>query len=69
MINDFDLFPSSEEVISLATAIEISETNKIVKSLIERHYLRKNILNNLLQVSIIYSIKDVRLFQIYDWRN
>ena len=52
MINDFDAFPSSEEVISLATEIEISETNKIVNSLIERHYLRKNILNNLLSFAL-----------------
>ena len=52
MINDSDVFPSSEEVISLATEIELNETIKIVNSLIERHYFRKNILNNLLSFAL-----------------
>lgn len=52
MINNFDVFPSNEEVISLATEIDLQETTKIINSLIERHYLRKNILNHLLSFAL-----------------
>ena len=52
MINDFDSLPPNEEVISLATDIESEDTIRIINSLIEKHYLRKNILNNLLSFAL-----------------
>lgn len=52
MINEFDVLMPTEELISLSIELNISETIKIVNSLIERHFLRKNILNNLLSFAL-----------------
>lgn len=52
MINDFENFPPNEKVISLSTEININETSKIVNELIDKHYLRRNILNNLLSFAL-----------------
>lgn len=48
MINDMDNYPASEEMISLSTMIPKDVVASKINDLIEQHYLRKNILNNLL---------------------
>lgn len=52
MINNFENFAPTESIISLATDIDINEVLKIVNGLIEKHYLRRNILNNLLSFAL-----------------
>lgn len=52
MINDFENFAPNESIISLATDLNIKETIKIVNGLIDKHYLRRNILNNLLSFAL-----------------
>ena len=52
MINDYNVLPPNEEVVSLATQIDLLETTKIINFLISNHYLRKNILNNLLSFAL-----------------
>lgn len=48
MINDFDRFAPSVENLSLCSEIELPEVKSIIKEMIDNHYLRRNIINNLL---------------------
>lgn len=52
MINDFDRLSPSDEIISLALNIDVQYVKEIISRLLERHYLRKNILNNLLSFAL-----------------
>lgn len=52
MINDLEKLPSTEKIISLALFIEEQEAIKIINKLIDKHYLRKNLLNNLLSFAL-----------------
>lgn len=52
MINDFEKFPANEKVLALASNLTIQEVSKIVSDLIEKHYLRRNLLNNLLSFAL-----------------
>ncbi|MFR1524209.1 MAG: hypothetical protein ACLSUV_01695 [Bacilli bacterium] len=52
MINDFDRLPPSDELISLSLNIDVDQTKEIILCLLEKHYLRKNILNNLLSFAL-----------------
>lgn len=52
MINDFDRLSPSNEIISLALNIEINQVEESISKLLEKHYLRKNILNNLLSFAL-----------------
>lgn len=52
MINDLENFPSTEKTISLALFMEEKEVARIVNKLIDKHYLRRNILNNLLSFAL-----------------
>ena len=48
MLNNFDVYPPSETILSIATMIPKETVKAKISSLIEKHYLRKNVLNNLL---------------------
>ena len=52
MINDSDKLPSNELVLSLCLNIELSIVSLAVNKLIDNHYLRKNMLNNLLSFAL-----------------
>lgn len=52
MINDFDKLPCNEEIISLSLHEAIDEIQKVVNSLLDRHLLRRNLLNNLLSFAL-----------------
>lgn len=52
MINDFDKLPPTENVISLCLNESINDVSEIINKLIDSHYLRKNILNNLLSFAL-----------------
>ena len=52
MINDFGSFPPTELLIALSLCEPIDIVEKIINDLISNHYLRKNILNNLLSFSL-----------------
>lgn len=52
MINDFEKLPPNENTLSLALQININSISAIISSLIEKHYLRRNILNNLLSFAL-----------------
>ncbi len=52
MINDVDKCPPTEELIALSANIELSSAKKIISQLIDEHYLRRNILNNLLSFAL-----------------
>lgn len=54
MVNDFDKLPCNEELISLSLHIKINEIQKVINSLLDKHLLRRNLLNNLL--SLLYQI-------------
>ncbi|MDD6560149.1 hypothetical protein MOZ60_01955 [Stecheria sp. CLA-KB-P133] len=47
MIGDNDHFASTVENISLAACVDEAETEAIIESLIDEHFLRKNVINNL----------------------
>ena len=48
MLNNFEVYPPNEEMISLATMLPEEIVKAKITDLIESHYLRKNLLNNLL---------------------
>lgn len=52
MINDFDKLPSNEFILSLCLNLELPIVSAAVNKLIDNHYLRKNILNNLLSFAL-----------------
>ncbi len=52
MINDFDRLPPSDEIISLALNSDLNQVKESIIKLLEKHYLRKNILNNLLSFAL-----------------
>lgn len=52
MINDIEKFPPSEKMIALAANLDIVSIKKIIAKLIDNHYLRRNILNNLLSFAL-----------------
>lgn len=52
MVNDFDRLQPSEEVISIALTIDIKHIKNTINRLLEKHYLRRNILNNLLSFAL-----------------
>lgn len=52
MINDFDRLSPSNEMIALALNMDIQYVNEVISRLLEEHYLRKNILNNLLSFAL-----------------
>lgn len=52
MINDFDVLPPDETVLALACELSPLETRKIIETLIDKRFLRKNILNNLLSFAL-----------------
>ena len=52
MINDFDKLRPSKEVLSLCLNESVEDVTVVIDKLIESHYLRKNILNNLLSFSL-----------------
>ena len=52
MINDLENLPSTEKTISLSLCMEEKDVLIITNRLIEKHYLRKNILNNLLSFAL-----------------
>lgn len=52
MVNDFDKLPCNEELISLSLHIEINEIQKVINSLLDKHLLRRNLLNNLLSFAL-----------------
>lgn len=52
MINDSDKLPSNELVLSLASGLDMVTTLKIINKLIDNHYIRKNILNNLFSFAL-----------------
>ena len=58
MINDLGTLPSTEKVIALTLNADEKEVSKLVSSLIERHYLRRNVLNNLLSFAL-YNSKEI----------
>ena len=48
MLNDNDRFPATVENISLCTQIDKDIVESTVNDLIDRHYIRKNVINNLI---------------------
>lgn len=52
MINDFERIPPTNDIISLALNLDIDLVNKTIKKLLDNHFLRKNILNNLLSFAL-----------------
>ena len=48
MLNNFAVYPPNETILSIATMLPEEKVKANISSLIERHYLRKNVLNNLL---------------------
>lgn len=53
MINDFDKLPPSVEIISLCCGYENTDkTESIINNLIEKKYLRRNLLNNLISFAL-----------------
>lgn len=52
MINDFDKFKATEEVISLSLNLELNDVIRAINKLIDNHYLRKNPLSNLLSFAL-----------------
>lgn len=57
MLNDYDKLPCNEELLSLALNVSLNEIVKIINSLIDRHFLRRNLLNNLLSFASLNSKK------------
>lgn len=51
ILNDYDKLPCNEKLVSLALNVSLNDTVKIINSLIGRHLLRRNLLNNLLSFS------------------
>lgn len=52
MINNLEKFPTSEQTISLALNLPVKEVTSKINKLIDQHYLRRNILNNLLSFAL-----------------
>lgn len=52
MINDFDKLPPTEEFVSLALMEPLDSISGSIQRLIDGHFLRKNILNNLLSFAL-----------------
>lgn len=52
MINDQDRFPASDILLSLSAGIELKLTTSIINDLIEKHYLRRNLLNNYISFAL-----------------
>lgn len=48
MVNDASRLPSTNEILSLCTGIDIAKVDSIVEDLIGKHYLRRNMINDLL---------------------
>ncbi len=52
MVNDSEKLPSSELVVSLASGIDLFVSKKIIDELVEKHYIRRNLLNNFLSFAL-----------------
>lgn len=52
MINNLERFPSNEQIIALALGMPLKDVSQIISKLIDLHYLRRNILNNLLSFAL-----------------
>lgn len=55
MINDNDKLPCCVELIALSLNVNINEIKQIIEKLIDKHYLRKNLLNDLLSFALLNS--------------
>ena len=65
MIDDFDIFPPSEKIISLSLDLPLDETTKAINSLINKHLLRRNILSNLLSFALSNTKQIDQLLEVY----
>lgn len=52
MINDLERLPASELIVSLCTSLSINEVSAVISKFINNHYLRKNMLNNMLSFAL-----------------
>lgn len=52
IINNFDEFSPTEKNISLATEIELKDVEIAINSLIDKHYIRKNAINNYISFAL-----------------
>lgn len=52
MINDLEKLPPTIEILAAGLDLPSSEVERVVSSLINKHYLRKNLLNNLLSFAL-----------------
>jgi len=52
MINDYDKLPCTDDLISLSLNLDNEYITNIINKLISKHYLRRNILNNMLSFSL-----------------
>ncbi len=55
MINDYDKLPCNEETIALSLSMSNDEIARLINKLIENHYIRRNLLNNLLSFALFNS--------------
>lgn len=55
MINEIDVFQANVEIISLALNVPFNEIDKKIKVLIDKHYIRENVINHMLSFASVNS--------------